>query len=723
MTDIVFADYTLAASGSLYDASFVRTAEFKTPDGLLITVAAVAESLDFTEQAMTAAAAVAVQTAIDTLQRTSHHNPIDILREAFESAHFQLSHQASITGKRTYCSLSIALVVDHARLYVGSVGLNRIYLRRADGSVHLITLDHNVANTRIQNGESPEAAFAAADARRPVRALGARDATLDTNIYLANREAQSAARLGERGLHLNTGDVVFVCTPAMYGLPPNESKGLSEQEIADALAHPHGMETVRSIVERTRERRPDVSISAALIQGVPGGIGSRSLFILAAGALVIVAIVAALLLQNRGVPSSGFGLPSLTPTGQAAATAEASLTLISAPNQGGSTPFHTPTLTPTEASRLSSSTSAPAAITHTITAQPTTALPTASITVTLPSTGITESASAATQAASSTPTQTATLTPTATWTATRTSTSTSTPTLTSTATLTATPTVTFTAMPTVNATVVANVSLRGADIISQSRRSWEPVESGARIDTYDGTIRQLELSLVNETDPAAQLFLLQGTALQVMAVEENVVHISMADSGDAFFTSLSRTNRLHVQFDVNPSLEFIMTGSCMSLHFLQADLVMASCYDGLCSVSFPGSTNPEPTLSAGQQVILQPSTGLASSIIPISINEARHYASALPVAERDLQTTAACLAAYLPDEPVLMTAVARASLEAATPTPVPPTETRVPSTRRPTRTPIPTQTETPVQTDVPTTEPLFATNTPDLNKPTATPAG
>ncbi len=292
-------------------------------------------------------------------------------------------------------------------------------------------------------------------------------------------------------------------------------------------------------------------------------------------------------------------------------------------------------------------------------------------------------------------------------------------------------------------------------------RARELIRLGDSVDTFDGTYKQINVNNVGAALQDAQFFLQPNAELTIEDVGQNIIRAGVTVNSDVFIDGGGYSEGIFLSLGTSVDTVLSLVGTCMSVRYLQPDLLVASCYSGICSLDFTDPQTDDRLIPEGSQVIYVPSQQRASNDARISADEAARYTSILSLSPTGRQTADVCLSAYLatatatisptttltrtatitatttntptvtrtPTITPILTAIPTRTLTGSlTPSRAPaitltPTRTRTP-TRTPTRTATATSTRRRTFTPTPTLSPtimLTSSNTPNTNPPATNP--
>lgn len=222
------------------------------------------------------------------------------------------------------------------------------------------------------------------------------------------------------------------------------------------------------------------------------------------------------------------------------------------------------------------------------------------------------------------------------------------------------------------------------------------------ITTFDQAIRAIHLD-------GASIFLMPNSLVNLSSISDAAITGSFAQGSDILLIAEASTPVVSLQYlDMFPPV-FTIRGACLSLHMISADLLIASCYSGTCSISRDFVGQPDVTIPEGHQAIYQPATTGLSAFSPIEPSEAHHYIDLTQVDE----SIQACLTPYLRPDPTVTPTSTATSTSTVTRTAVPPTRTRIPNTSTPRPSATPSASSTSSATDT-ATRTITATSTPTV---------
>lgn len=156
---------------------------------------------------------------------------------------------------------------DYGRLYIASVGDSPIYLMR-DGHLIRLNADHTVANEAILDGKTdPDTAYQYENRFHLTRILGAaRTVEPDLGIYFNFRDRATAFQYGEKGIQLNEGDTILVCSDGLVAVDPTTNQPyVREEELLHHALDDDVERAVNSIVNYALVRKPKDNVSLAML--------------------------------------------------------------------------------------------------------------------------------------------------------------------------------------------------------------------------------------------------------------------------------------------------------------------------------------------------------------------------------------------------------------------------------------------------------------------------
>ncbi|MCA9982343.1 MAG: serine/threonine-protein phosphatase, partial [Anaerolineales bacterium] len=212
------------------------------------------------------AAQLAKDSVLDALQRSMAPDVPTALSQAVQYA-AQVVYNETSKYPGTSTTLVVAVIQEGKQLFVANVGDSRIYLCR-NKKITQLTLDHIFANMMaIEGVMSWEAAQQNPRAHVVMRALGPSPAVeADLGFYVNTMDPEKAAARGIRGIPLQTGDSVLVCSDGLIKDGPDGLPYIREDEIWQVVSAQEGDKAARSLVSFALGRDANDNVSVALLQ-------------------------------------------------------------------------------------------------------------------------------------------------------------------------------------------------------------------------------------------------------------------------------------------------------------------------------------------------------------------------------------------------------------------------------------------------------------------------
>lgn len=214
------------------------------------------------------AAQLAVDATLQFLRQSDEANIPLLLTKAVAIANQTIYEAVKDSEGATSCTLALAVVHDDKTLYIANVGDSRVYLCRGDKLTQL-TIDHTFATVMPWMGKmSKELARENPRADVLMRALGPRERTpVDIGFYVGTDDQQIAQERGKKGLPLQPGDSILVCSDGLIKrAPATKEPYAKEEEIIRALKAQKGERAARTLVSFALGRNADDNVSVALLQ-------------------------------------------------------------------------------------------------------------------------------------------------------------------------------------------------------------------------------------------------------------------------------------------------------------------------------------------------------------------------------------------------------------------------------------------------------------------------
>lgn len=328
MTSELLSGYYYDIGGRDIYEDRVETQQFTTAGGLNLQVAIVADGVGGRESGERAAQ-LAIDAVFNALKQATETDVPAILHRAVKLANQAVYAETQKNpGKReASTTLAVAVIQDKRRLFIANVGDSRVYLIRKN-RVTQLTVDHTFANLMPMQGKmSRELARENPRAEVVMRALGIKpDIPVDMGFYVKTNDPQVANARGRKGLPLEEGDTILVCSDGLVKNGPGGKPYVTDEEIKRVVRTQEGEKAARSLVSFALGRDTDDNVSVALLQTPdpnrrrqamlrdPRAIGG------AIAAIALVLVIGAFIFLNR---SANTRVAAAEQTRQAQSTAEA----------------------------------------------------------------------------------------------------------------------------------------------------------------------------------------------------------------------------------------------------------------------------------------------------------------------------------------------------------------------------------------------------------------
>ena len=269
MSDIISSYHFDTGTRELYeDRVMVKTIERPNRDRL--TVGVVADGVGG-ENRGERAAQLAIDALFNYMSEGQEREIIDLLINGVFVTNQQVFAQTR-HERGTSCTLAVAVIHNGTHLYVANVGDSRVYLLR-NRKLTQLTMDHTFRYLIPIEGEmSPQAAAASPRAEVLMRAIGLSSAVeIDVGFHLEAAEDRRGYLLaqsrGKKGLPLQTGDAILVCSDGLIKSSPTDGTPLIlTEEIVQVLTTQEGERAARGLVSFALGRNADDNVSVAVLQ-------------------------------------------------------------------------------------------------------------------------------------------------------------------------------------------------------------------------------------------------------------------------------------------------------------------------------------------------------------------------------------------------------------------------------------------------------------------------
>jgi PPM family protein phosphatase len=236
-----------------------------TAGGLNLTVGVVADGVGGRDRGERASQ-LAVDGVIHALRQTTVQDVPTALTQAVQYA-AQVVYNETSKYPGTSTTLAVAAILDNKQLFVANVGDSRVYLCR-NKKVTQLTLDHTFANMMaIEGVMSWEAARENPRAHAVMRALGPQPKIpVDVGFYVNTTDPATADARGRKGIPLQTGDAVLVCSDGLIKDGPDGKPFIRPEEIWQVVSAQEEEKGARSLVSFALGRDANDNVSVVLLQ-------------------------------------------------------------------------------------------------------------------------------------------------------------------------------------------------------------------------------------------------------------------------------------------------------------------------------------------------------------------------------------------------------------------------------------------------------------------------
>ncbi len=238
---------------------------FTTAGGLKLAVAVVADGVGGRDRGERAAQ-LAKDGVLDALRRSTTTDVPTAVTQAVQYA-AQAVYNETSKYPGTSTTLSVAVIQDDKHLFVANVGDSQVYLCR-NKKITQLTLDHTFANMMAVEGVmSFEAAQQNPRAHVVMRALGPKpDVQVDIGFYVGTMDMQTAEARGRKGIPLQTGDTILVCSDGLTKDGADGKPLIRPEEIWQVVSAQEEDKAARSLVSFALGRDASDNVSVALLQ-------------------------------------------------------------------------------------------------------------------------------------------------------------------------------------------------------------------------------------------------------------------------------------------------------------------------------------------------------------------------------------------------------------------------------------------------------------------------
>jgi serine/threonine protein phosphatase PrpC len=255
--------------------------QITTPGGLNLALAAVADGAGEPGRSDKAAQR-ALNAFFAHVVASTETNIPRLITRAVQSANQVVlaegrAHDGPPKAMRTALTVAVLHVGPHdtAQLYIGHVGNSAVYLCRR-GRLTKLTIAHTFSTLINVLTDYGVRGSGSAQPEAMVRALGLRErAAVDIGFYVGEVDQATATVRGLNGLPLETGDVVLVCTGALFGRTEVHIGAKDQEQITRVLTRQNGDAAAARLAYNALRRRvtgaphnPVEGVGIALIQVV-----------------------------------------------------------------------------------------------------------------------------------------------------------------------------------------------------------------------------------------------------------------------------------------------------------------------------------------------------------------------------------------------------------------------------------------------------------------------
>ena len=265
MTSEIITGYHHDIGGREVYEDRVKAQKVQTAGELDLAVAVVADGVGGRDKGERASQ-LAIDAVFKAIEDSTEADVPSILHKAAKVAN-RAVHQETQKYEGTSTTLVMAAILNGERLFIANVGDSRVYLCRKD-KVTQLTIDHTFANMMPMNNKmSWELARENPRADVVMRALGPKgDVPVDLGFYVGTTDMNTANSRGRKGLPLEPGDSILVCSDGLIKEDRNGQPFITHEEITRVVNSQEGDVAARSLVSFALGRDADDNVSAALLQ-------------------------------------------------------------------------------------------------------------------------------------------------------------------------------------------------------------------------------------------------------------------------------------------------------------------------------------------------------------------------------------------------------------------------------------------------------------------------
>ena len=272
MSQVITGSFS-ETNGKHANCDYVQTLTFTRSNRDEISVAVVADGGSNKSKGRMLAQ-IAVNTVTSYIKRSDENSICDLLINAVQLANklVRSSFQSTNNEGKLGCSIAIAIIVNNERLHIANVGGAQIYLVRKQ-KIHQLTVDHAYKNISTVLGKMDfETAACNPQANRLVWSIGVKndiqvDVGFHTGLKVSPNSYALAQRRGKKGLPLELGDSIVVCSDGLGKTRLDGRKPLVlDREMLKVLESQTGEKGARGLVSFALGRGAADDVSAALLQ-------------------------------------------------------------------------------------------------------------------------------------------------------------------------------------------------------------------------------------------------------------------------------------------------------------------------------------------------------------------------------------------------------------------------------------------------------------------------